>query len=116
AVRDEGIAHHGLEEPVLHLLFQRGRDLGAVLLLELRLLARPGLAGLLNGDLLPPGLRSIARAGHAEIDDAVGAPGGKNHRQGPEYDVGQPFPFYEAVSDRLEHLPLGSVRWARLGD
>src|SRR5262249_10946857 len=120
ALGDQSAADLALQHLVLQPGAQRRGDLGAAeTLLPLCLLAQPGPAGVVDGDLGPAALGGIVGAAEIEVHDAVGAPGGEYHRQQAQDRIREPLAplvariALEAVSDTLKHCLgwLAEVRW-----
>src|SRR4029079_1869284 len=102
------LAHQGLvgvliEQLILQLRAHGGRDIGARLLLVLRLALLPGLLQGGGRDLLAVDLEAVLRRTEGQVHDPVGSPEGKNQDQQSQYQEGQPALALEDVTDVLQH-------------
>ncbi len=103
-VAQDQVADHRLQQLILQHRFLGGRYLRAEALLPLALAPLPGIAGVVDGDLLASRLGRIRSRPHTEVDDPVGSPGGENHRECSQHDIRQPFLGFQAVTNPLQHL------------
>ena len=69
----------------------------------------PGVARLLDGDLLSARFGSVIGVADVEVHDAIGAPGGEYERERAHQEIGDllglgSFPALEGVADMPKHL------------
>ena len=104
AIADEPRPDEALQHPLLQLRTHIVRDIGAELLLPLRLLVAPDIVRFLQRDLLAVHLgRPSLGAEEVHADHARRTPEREDEREGGQDEPGQDFLALEGVADFLEH-------------